>query len=86
MTGKTDTVGFLATGSGVKKFQLSLWACFIFHCCRFSAQLASFLCFDETTSGLGHVAIIRRVDQPNPAVRAIQQNIENGKSQRLWRG
>jgi hypothetical protein len=29
MTGKEDNVGFLATGSGVKQFQLSLWGCFM---------------------------------------------------------
>src|ERR1017187_6021033 len=39
MTGKEDNVGFLATGSGVKQFQLSLWECFVLQCRRFSAQL-----------------------------------------------
>jgi hypothetical protein len=39
MTGKEDNVGFLATGSGVKQFQLSLWGCFVLQCRRFSAQL-----------------------------------------------
>jgi hypothetical protein len=29
MTGNKDNVGFLATGSAVKQFQLSLWGCSI---------------------------------------------------------
>ena len=39
MTGNEDNVGFLATGSGVQQFQLSLGGCFALQCRRFSAQL-----------------------------------------------
>jgi hypothetical protein len=38
MTGQEDNVGFLATGSGVKQFQLSLRGCFVLKCRRFPAQ------------------------------------------------
>src|ERR1035441_6721633 len=41
MTGQADNVGFLATGSGVKQFQLSLGGWFVLQCRRFSAQLRS---------------------------------------------
>jgi hypothetical protein len=41
MTGKEDNVGFLATGSGVKQFQLSLWGWFVLECRRFSPELRS---------------------------------------------
>ena len=34
MTEKEDNVGFLATGSGVKQFQLSLGGCFVLQCRR----------------------------------------------------
>ena len=39
MTGNEDNVGFLATESGVKQFQLSLRGGFVLQCRRFSAQL-----------------------------------------------
>jgi hypothetical protein len=39
MTGNKDNVGFLATGSGVQQFQLSLGGWFVLKCRRFSAQL-----------------------------------------------
>jgi hypothetical protein len=39
MAGNEDNVGFLATGSGVQQFQLSLWGWFVFQCRRLSAQL-----------------------------------------------
>jgi hypothetical protein len=38
MTGNEDSVGFLATGSGVAQFQLSLWGCFVLECRRFSTE------------------------------------------------
>jgi hypothetical protein len=38
MTGNEDNVGFLATGSGVEKFQLSLRGWFVFMCRRFFRQ------------------------------------------------
>ena len=41
MTGNEDNVGFLATESGVKQFQLSLWGCFIHKCRRFFPELRS---------------------------------------------
>ena len=39
MTEQEDNVGFLATGRGVKQFQLSLGGSFVLECRRFSAQL-----------------------------------------------
>ena len=39
MTGHEDNVGFVATGSGVKQFQLSLGECFVLQCRRLSTQL-----------------------------------------------
>src|ERR1039458_6187881 len=39
MTGHEANVGFVATGSGVKQFQLSPWGSFALQCRRFSAQL-----------------------------------------------
>ena len=41
MTGHEDNVGFLATGSGVKQFQLSLRGWFVHQCRRFSPELRS---------------------------------------------
>jgi hypothetical protein len=41
-------------------------------------QVGDILCFNETGSGLGHVAIIRSVDQANSVVHVIQQNVKNG--------
>jgi hypothetical protein len=38
MTGQEHNVGFLATGSGVKQFELSLWGCFVLECRRFSTE------------------------------------------------
>src|ERR1035441_4537273 len=38
MTGKEDNVDFLATGSIVKQFQLSLWGRFVLQCHRFSPE------------------------------------------------
>ncbi|HUI07183.1 MAG TPA: Ig-like domain-containing protein [Verrucomicrobiae bacterium] len=43
-------------------------------------QVGDILCFNETGSGLGHVAIIRAVDQANLLVHVIQQNVKNGDS------
>jgi formylglycine-generating enzyme required for sulfatase activity len=43
-------------------------------------QVGDILCFSETGSGLGHVAIIRAVDQANTPVHVIQQNVKNGGS------
>ena len=43
-------------------------------------QVGDILCFNETGSGLGHVAIIRAVDQANSVVHVIQQNVKNGDS------
>lgn len=44
-------------------------------------QVGDILCFGETTPGnLGHVAIIRLVDQVNSALHVIQQNVKNGAS------
>jgi hypothetical protein len=37
MTGKRNIVGFLATGSGVEQFQLSLWGYFVLRCLFFTA-------------------------------------------------
>jgi hypothetical protein len=37
MTGKVDNVGFLTTGSGVERFQLSLWGYFVPRCLFFTA-------------------------------------------------
>jgi hypothetical protein len=39
MRGQEDNGGFLATESGVKQFQLSLWGCFILRCHRFFPEL-----------------------------------------------
>jgi hypothetical protein len=39
MTGKVDNVGFLATGSGVKQFQLSLGRWLVPRCRRLSQEL-----------------------------------------------
>jgi hypothetical protein len=41
MTGNEDNVGFLATGSGVKQFQLSLRGWFVLKARRFSPELRS---------------------------------------------
>ena len=41
MTGHEDNVGFLATGSGVQQFQLSLWGSFVLPCRRFFPDLRS---------------------------------------------
>jgi hypothetical protein len=41
MTGNEDNVGFLATGSGVKQFQLSLRGSFVLPCRRFLPDLRS---------------------------------------------
>jgi hypothetical protein len=38
MTGQDDNVGFLATESGVKQFQLSLGGCSALQCGRFSPE------------------------------------------------
>ena len=43
-------------------------------------QVGDILCFNQTGSGLGHVAIIRAVDQANSVVHVIQQNVKNGGS------
>src|ERR1035441_2189762 len=39
MTGQAGNVGFLATGSGVKQFQLSLGGCSVLQCRRFFPEL-----------------------------------------------
>jgi hypothetical protein len=41
MTGNEDNVGFLATGSGVQQFQLSLWGSFVLPCRRLFPDLRS---------------------------------------------
>ena len=41
MAGNEDDVGFLATGSGVQQFQLSLWGSFVLPCRRFFPDLRS---------------------------------------------
>ena len=41
MAGNEDNVGFLATGSGVQQFQLSLWGSFVLPCRRFFPDLRS---------------------------------------------
>src|ERR1019366_3168504 len=41
MTGHEDNVGFLATGSGVQQFQLSLWGSFVLPCRRLFPDLRS---------------------------------------------
>jgi hypothetical protein len=38
MTGQDDNVGYLATESGVKQFQLSSWGCFVLQYRRFSPE------------------------------------------------
>jgi hypothetical protein len=43
MTGHEDNVGFLATGSEMKQFQISLWGCFVLQCRCFSQELSSIL-------------------------------------------
>ena len=43
-------------------------------------QAGDILCFNETGGGLGHVAIIRAVDQAKSIIHVIQQNVKNGGS------
>jgi hypothetical protein len=63
MTGKEDNVGFLATGSGVQQFQLSLGGCFVLQCPRFFPEL---MLTKHTSNSRASPAVLHETRNPDP--------------------
>ena len=90
MTGNEDNVGFLATGSGVKQFQLSLGRWFVPRCRRFSQELSP---TKHTTSFLTAAAVQTKTGASNSqaAVRGtptsgVPETVPVKAYQCLWKG
>ena len=90
MTGNEHNVGFLAAGSGVQQFQLSLGRCCVLECRRSSAQLTS---TKHTTSLLVLAAVLEGTGNfdSQDAVRGtptsgVTQGAPLKACQCLWRG
>ena len=73
----------LGTGRNAKDFYSNNTPSGITRCANGGTtgpQVGDILCFGQTGSGFGHVAIVRSVDQANAVVHVIQQNVKNGGS------